>query len=74
MARSQNGWNRLQRWGDMRAPVSTWEGVTTNAQGRVTKIDLRNKNLRGARIVLNQYLHKRSRTRMQAQSLRLLAT
>ena len=51
IARSGNGWDRLQRWGNLRAPVGTWEGVTTNAQGRVTQISLYNKNLRGARAV-----------------------
>ena len=54
IARSQNGWGRLQRWGEVRAPVGTWEGVTTNAQGRVTEIELNDKNLRGARGVLNR--------------------
>ena len=51
IARSGNGWDRLQRWGNLRAPVGTWEGVTTNAQGRVIQIDLRCKSLRGARAV-----------------------
>ena len=53
IARSGNGWDRLQSWGNLRAPVGTWQGVTTNAQGRVTQIELPSnlKNLRGARAV-----------------------
>ena len=70
IARSQNGWDELQRWGDVRAPVGTWEGVTTNAQGRVTKIDLRLKNLRGARIVLNQYNKTEAKIEFAECSLR----
>ena len=56
IARSQNRWGRLQRWGEVRAPVGTWEGVTTNAQGRVTEIGLYDKNLRGARGVLSHII------------------
>ena len=47
IARSGNGWDRLQDWGNLRAPVGTWEGVTTNAQGRVTRIEHPGKILRG---------------------------
>ena len=48
IVRFQNGWDRLQRWGDAREPVGTWQGVTAIAQRRVTRIELDDKNLRGA--------------------------
>ncbi len=46
---STNGpnWTLKTNWGSATEPIGMWEGVTTNADGRVTALDLSSNNLRG---------------------------
>ena len=40
-------WKKDKNWGSTR-PIGTWEGVTTNAAGRVSHLDLHDNWLSGA--------------------------
>ena len=39
-------WKNDKNWGSTR-PIGTWEGVSTNAAGRVTSLDLGSNQLSG---------------------------
>ena len=40
-------WTDKTNWGETGVAIGTWYGVTTNANGRVTDLDLSSNNLRG---------------------------
>ena len=40
-------WNNNRNWGTD-TPISTWNGVTTDAAGKVTRLELRDNNLTGS--------------------------
>ncbi len=40
-------WNNSRNWGTDR-PIGTWHGVTTDASGKVTRLEIRDNNLTGS--------------------------
>ena len=43
-----NNWRRKANWGSETAPLKDWYGVTTDENGRVTKLELVHNHLQGS--------------------------